>query len=88
MVDTIAISGDEIASCVLDTFRKLPAKRKPLQRPDGSREWVPLSGVVLAKGSRPLPDPKFCLLNLAIRRTASILRVIGVNSMSINMVGL
>lgn len=44
-------TGDEIASCVLETFHKLSAKRKPLQRPDGSREWVPLSGIVLAKGS-------------------------------------
>jgi hypothetical protein len=45
------VTADEVAACVLETFRKLPAKRKPLQRPDGSREWVPLSGIVLAKGS-------------------------------------
>lgn len=47
-------SGDDVASCVLDTFHRLPAKRKPLQRPNGSREWVPLSGVVLAQGSNLL----------------------------------
>jgi hypothetical protein len=51
MADVTQVSGDEIASCVLETFRKLPAKGKPRQRPNGSREWVPLSGVVLAKGS-------------------------------------
>ncbi|TID24311.1 hypothetical protein E2P81_ATG02612 [Venturia nashicola] len=56
MVDPTAISGDEIASCVLDAFRKLPAKRKPRPRLDDSREWVPLSGVVLAKDE----EPPFC----------------------------
>ncbi|QDS73879.1 hypothetical protein FKW77_007007 [Venturia effusa] len=54
MACAVAISGDDIASCVLDTFRKLPAKRKPRQRPNGSREWVPLSGVVLAKDGESL----------------------------------
>jgi tRNA-specific adenosine deaminase 1 len=45
------ITGDEVALCVLQTFDKLPKKRKPLHRTDGSREWVPLSGIVLAIGS-------------------------------------
>ncbi|KAI9054486.1 hypothetical protein LZ554_001644 [Drepanopeziza brunnea f. sp. 'monogermtubi'] len=40
------ISGDEIAKAVLDVFDKWPAKRKPLVRSDGVREWVPLSGIV------------------------------------------
>jgi len=41
--------GDAIAQCVLDTFRRLPAKAKPRTYPDGSSEWVPLSGIVLAR---------------------------------------
>ncbi|KAF1958332.1 hypothetical protein CC80DRAFT_409330 [Byssothecium circinans] len=43
------ISADAIADCVLDTFDKLPEKRKPRVRAEGSREWVPLAGIVLAK---------------------------------------
>lgn len=41
---------DAIADCVLSTFDGLPDKRKPRPRNDGSREWVPLSGIVLVKG--------------------------------------
>jgi tRNA-specific adenosine deaminase 1 len=40
------ISGDEIADVVLNEFDKWPAKRKPLVRSDGVKEWVPLSGIV------------------------------------------
>jgi hypothetical protein len=40
------ISGDAIAEAVLKEFEKWPAKRKPLVRSDGAREWVPLSGIV------------------------------------------
>ncbi|PMD27891.1 hypothetical protein NA56DRAFT_696909 [Hyaloscypha hepaticicola] len=40
------ISGDAIAEAVLKEFEKWPAKRKPLMRSDGVREWVPLSGIV------------------------------------------
>lgn len=86
MFDATAISGDEIAACVLDTFRKLPAKRKPLQRPNGSREWVPLSGVVLAKGSRPSIRFHFFLTEIFHRWKASLLRFTGVNSMVMSIV--
>ncbi|KAJ8108344.1 hypothetical protein OPT61_g8242 [Boeremia exigua] len=41
-------SADSIADCVLSTFEQLPDKRKPRLRNDGSREWVPLSGIVVA----------------------------------------
>jgi len=41
--------GDAIAQCVLDTFKRLPAKAKPRTYPDGASEWVPLSGIVLAR---------------------------------------
>ncbi|PMD60842.1 uncharacterized protein K444DRAFT_527647 [Hyaloscypha bicolor E] len=40
------ISGDAIAEVVLKEFEKWPAKRKPLVRSDGAKEWVPLSGIV------------------------------------------
>jgi tRNA-specific adenosine deaminase 1 len=43
----MAIKGDDIASLVLEEFRKLPAKRKPAVRDNGLREWVPLSGIVV-----------------------------------------
>ncbi|OCK96011.1 uncharacterized protein K441DRAFT_554588 [Cenococcum geophilum 1.58] len=45
------MSADAIADCVLSTFDSLPAKRKPRQRDDGAREWVPLSGIALSKGT-------------------------------------
>ncbi|CAD6444446.1 4c181175-502f-4b82-a424-2b5343324335 [Sclerotinia trifoliorum] len=62
-------SGDEIANVVLKQFDELPAKRKPLNRGEGVREWVPLSGIVasgengltclsLATGMKCLPHSK------------------------------
>jgi hypothetical protein len=42
---------DAIADCVLAAFDQLPARRKPRPRGDGEKEWVPLSGIVLAKGT-------------------------------------
>jgi tRNA-specific adenosine deaminase 1 len=46
--------ADAIADCVLSTFERLPDKRKPRPRTDGSREWVPLSGIVLSRGNCPI----------------------------------
>jgi len=49
--------GDAIAQCVLDTFKRLPAKAKPRTYPEGASEWVPLSGIVLArKNASPSPN--------------------------------
>ncbi|KAK2627124.1 hypothetical protein QTJ16_003090 [Diplocarpon rosae] len=48
------ISGDEVAEVVLREFDKWPAKRRPLVRSDGVREWVPLSGIVAQVGMRSL----------------------------------
>ncbi|KAL2350901.1 adenosine deaminase/editase [Cryomyces antarcticus] len=42
---------DRVADCVLSTFASLPAKYKPRALAPGSREWVPLSGIVLSKGN-------------------------------------
>lgn len=52
--------ADAIADCVLSTFEHLPDKRKPRLRSDGSREWVPLSGIVLVQGdfTPTHPTPK------------------------------
>ncbi|XPT04200.1 tRNA(Ala)(adenine(37)) deaminase [Ascochyta lentis] len=44
--------ADAIADCVLSTFDQLPDKRKPRPRNDHSREWVPLSGLVLSKDGK------------------------------------
>ncbi|RMZ66531.1 hypothetical protein GMOD_00001873 [Pyrenophora seminiperda CCB06] len=43
--------ANAIAACVLEAFNRLPEKRKPRPRNDGSREWVPLAGIVLCKAS-------------------------------------
>lgn len=40
------VTGDAIAEIVLNQFNSLAKKRKPLQRANGPREWVPLAGVV------------------------------------------
>ncbi|KAI1346121.1 adenosine deaminase/editase [Xylaria sp. FL0043] len=42
----MTVDPDLIASLVLQEFNKLPAKRKPVVRDNGLREWVPLSGIV------------------------------------------
>ncbi|KAM7209695.1 Adenosine deaminase/editase [Naviculisporaceae sp. PSN 640] len=65
---------DEIASAVLEEFRKLPAKRKPCVRDNGLHEWVPLAGIVakgpgwvrcvaLATGMKCLPASKLSQAN-------------------------
>lgn len=40
-----------IATLVHAHFDALPARCKPRSRPDGTYEWIPMSGIVLAKGS-------------------------------------
>ncbi|KAF1843056.1 uncharacterized protein K460DRAFT_367985 [Cucurbitaria berberidis CBS 394.84] len=52
MPTTTTPDADAIADCVLSAFDQLPDKRKPRPRTDGSREWVPLAGIVLSKGDR------------------------------------
>jgi len=43
--------GDNVADCVLAAFDKLPTKFKPRVYPNGSKEWVPLAGIVLSLGT-------------------------------------
>lgn len=38
--------ADAVATTVLEEFDRLSAKRKPQIRDNGTREWVPLSGIV------------------------------------------
>ncbi|KAG8166553.1 hypothetical protein KVR01_002242 [Diaporthe batatas] len=46
--------ADEVASLVLEQFERLPAKRKPSSRDNGTREWVPLAGIVARHGDGSL----------------------------------
>lgn len=39
-----------VASLVHAHFDALPPRSKPTIRPDGSREWVPMTGLVVVKG--------------------------------------
>ncbi|ROW16552.1 hypothetical protein VPNG_02878 [Cytospora leucostoma] len=67
--------ADKIACVVLEEFDRLPSKRKPRVRDNGSREWVPLSGIVarhsdgslrcltLATGMKCLPTSKLSSAN-------------------------
>ncbi|PSR85740.1 adenosine deaminase/editase [Coniella lustricola] len=67
--------ADIVASKVLDGFNRLPAKKKPQTRDNGTREWVPLAGIVakhgdgsykclaLATGMKCLPLSKLPLAN-------------------------
>ena len=50
---TMTPDANSIADCVLETFDRLPEKRKPRSRNDASREWVPLAGIVMCKGNCP-----------------------------------
>jgi hypothetical protein len=49
--NTMTADANAIADCVLATFDQLPEKRKPRPRNDGAKEWVPLAGIVLSKGT-------------------------------------
>lgn len=42
--------ASRIASLVHAHFDGLPARSKPKVIPDGSREWIPMTGIVAVKG--------------------------------------
>jgi hypothetical protein len=56
--NTMAVDANAVADCVLAAFDQLEDKRKPRPRNDGSREWVPLAGIVLSKG-RPVASGRY-----------------------------
>ncbi|KAI0999772.1 hypothetical protein K3495_g8429 [Podosphaera aphanis] len=50
------IDPDDIARAVLTEFESWPQKRKPQQRSNGAKEWVPLSGIVIQRPNPPDPS--------------------------------
>jgi tRNA-specific adenosine deaminase 1 len=48
---------ERISILALQTFDTLPTKSKPRIYPDGSREWVPMSAIVLVRGTDPILHP-------------------------------
>lgn len=42
--------ASRIASLIHAHFDGLPARSKPKIFPDGSREWIPMTGIVAVKG--------------------------------------
>lgn len=50
----MTVEADAVASAVLGEFERLPGKRKPQPRGNGTREWVPLSGIVARLGDGSL----------------------------------
>jgi hypothetical protein len=50
MTHLMASLEERIAALALRTFDNLPPKSKPRIHPDGSREWVPMSAIVLVQG--------------------------------------
>ena len=48
-----------IALLVHTHFDKLPTRSKPCIRPDGTREWIPMTGIVVVKGMVSGTVPKF-----------------------------
>lgn len=44
-------SEDNIVEAVLGKFEALPARCKPQNRGNGIQEWVPLSGIVITRGT-------------------------------------
>lgn len=42
--------SSRIASLVHTHFDALPTRSKPSIFPDGSREWIPMTGIVAVKG--------------------------------------
>jgi tRNA-specific adenosine deaminase 1 len=50
-VETFDLSlPSRIASLVHAHFDALPTRSKPSTFPDGSREWIPMTGIVAVKG--------------------------------------
>ncbi|KAL2014706.1 hypothetical protein VTN00DRAFT_2231 [Thermoascus crustaceus] len=53
--------ASRIASLVHDHFNALPARCKPTIHPDGSREWIPMSGIVVVKGQDTPSETLTCV---------------------------
>ncbi|PLN80836.1 hypothetical protein BDW42DRAFT_194196 [Aspergillus taichungensis] len=53
--------GSRIASLVHAHFDALPPRSKPTIRPDGTREWIPMSGIVLVEGENSPSESLTCI---------------------------
>ncbi|PLB42004.1 tRNA-specific adenosine deaminase [Aspergillus candidus] len=53
--------GSRIASLVHAHFDALPPRSKPTIRPDGTREWIPMSGIVLVRGENSPSESLTCI---------------------------
>ncbi|KAH8422726.1 tRNA-specific adenosine deaminase [Aspergillus melleus] len=50
-----------IASLVHAHFDGLPSRSKPTVRPDGTKEWIPMSGIVIVKGENTSSEKLTCV---------------------------
>lgn len=53
--------SERVATLTLATFASLPRKSKPRIHPDGSREWIPCSGIVLASDANADKEILTCI---------------------------
>ncbi|KAF7588466.1 hypothetical protein BBP40_005693 [Aspergillus hancockii] len=53
--------SSRIAYLVHAHFDGLPARSKPTIRPDGTREWIPMSGIVIVKGEDTPDEELTCV---------------------------
>ncbi|KGO71808.1 hypothetical protein PITC_028110 [Penicillium italicum] len=61
-VDTSDLSlSSRIASLVHAHFDALPTRSKPTIFPDGSREWIPMTGIVAVKGEKTPSESLTCI---------------------------
>lgn len=49
----MSVSGDVVVEAVLQTYNALPRKYKPVEATADFFQWVPLSGIVVVKGTSP-----------------------------------
>lgn len=64
-----------IASLVHAHFNALPSRSKPIVHPDGSREWIPMTGIVVVKGMLNdffLSELAFSFLSFCLRFVDSV----------------
>lgn len=59
-----------IAALVHTHFDGLPPRSKPTIRSDGTREWTPMSGIVIAKGMVNF----YVLLGLGLHRVGQVFK--------------
>ncbi len=76
----------KFAELALETFASLPAKCKPRTLPDGSREWTPMSAIILSRVSTPARSPESHESQLHDRNVKLISLATGTKSLPISAV--